>query len=305
MRVNKTKTSIAIAFCLFLVLVSALIINAGQNNLSKSYVYSIDSYGIHKLDTRTDSKKVIFNTAGMYKVSFSISPSDTVIAVLITERGVVPPGEHDYSVLPKNLMVFIDPEGNEITTLDEDVRKFSWSPDGEKIAYVTGTYDEDKGFMSTGLYLFDLTDGSKRQIAPRAYYVNWAVFDSCIYYEGFKYDPTTGKTEKTSYHGINFSPDGKYYIALSSMEYPRLYISASNEEITDQVKLKLGYVPRSWMPQEKHHLHAVKIDYEPRSEDTVTSGRPLAMIKVERKVIQKTFFIYDVETDQIIKEWMK
>jgi len=324
MRFNKTKVLIAVVFSLCVSLVVTLDLNASYNNVPKQYIFSIDSKGIYRTDTTTNEKKTIFNTVGLYGVSFSLSPSDTIIAVLVTERGIVPPGAHDYSVLPKNSMVFIDLDGNEVARLDEDVRKFSWSPDGEKIAYIIGTYYEGGvGFKTTGVGIFDLKDKSKIRIKKDFPHrtiegfigggieINWARHDSNIYIRDFdyldgiyRYNITTGKSEKVAYHGINFSPDGRYYLSISSMDYPHLYVSSTNEEITDRVKSKLGYVPRSWMPEQNHHMLAVKVEYKPSFVDTISSDKPRVMVD-DRKVKQKTFFIYDVETDQIIKEWIE
>ena len=324
MKFNKTIVLIAVTFSVCVLLGSALVVNAGRNKVPTRYIFSIDSKGIHREDTTTNKKKIIFSSAGLYGVSYSLSPSDTVIAVLVTERGVVPPGAHDYSVLPKNSMVFIDLDGNEVARLDEDVRKFSWNPDGEKIAYITGTYYEGGvGFKTTGVGIFDLKDKTKIRIKKDFPHrtiegfigggieINWARHDSNIYIRDFdyldgiyRYNITTGKSEKVAYHGINFSPDGKYYLAVPSMDYPRLYLSASNQEITDRAKSKLGYVPGGWLPEQSHHMLAVKVEYEPSFVDTISSDKPRVMVD-DRKVKQKTFFIYDVETDQIIKEWVE
>ncbi len=329
MTLNKIMTLIPLGFCLCVFLVSSLIIGAGRNKERTRYLYSLDSKGIHTLDTKSNERKIIFDTSGLYGVSFSLSPSDTILALLVTERGVTPPGAHDYSILPKNSLVFINSEGKEIRKLNEDVRKFSWSPDGEKIAYITGTYYEGGvGFKTTGVYIFDLRDGSKKQITKDfsyptiehrgkeftggGYDLNWAVYDSNIYIQEFDYlggnymyNTKTGKTEKVTYKGIYFSPDGKYYLKLSSEDYPHLYISATNQDITDQIKSRFGYLPQGWMPDQKHHMLAVKIDYEPSALDSIGSGKPKVMKKVERKIRQKTYFVYDVEKDQIIKEWIE
>ncbi len=310
--------------CLFL-LITLFPLKIGVNRTSLSYLYFIDSKGIHRLDTTSNEKKVIFNTVGIYQVSLSLSPSDTVIALLVTKEGVTLPGEHDYSVLPRNSVIFITPEGKEIAKLEEDVREFSWSPDGEEIAYITGTYYEGGvGFKTTGVYIFDLKDGSKNQIVKEfthptikdyeggGYDLNWAVHDSNIYIQEFDYlggnymyNSKTGRTEKVPYKGVHFSPDGNYYLALPSEDFPRLYVSTNNREITEQVKLKIGYLPQSWMVDQKHHMLVEKVDFEPSFEDTVKQGKPKVMVKGERKIRLKTFFIYDVEKDQIIKEWIE
>ncbi len=325
MRTNKIEMSISVAVCLGLFLVSSLIINAGRNEGRTPYVYSLDSKGLHRLDTKRNERKIIFDTSGLYQVSFSISPCETVIAVLVTERGVVPPGAHDYSIPPKNSLIFISPEGKQIAKLDEDVRKYVWSPTGDRIAYITGTYREAQLFKTTGVYIFDLNDGSKKQILKDfphptmkdyeggGYDITWAVHDSNIYIQEFEglggnymYNTKSGKTEKVPYKGIHFSPDGKFYLAFYSEDFVDLYVSSTNQKITERVKPKFGYLPQSWMPDQKHHLLTVKVDFEPSALDSIGAGKPKAIVKkVERKIKQKTFFMYDVEKDQIIKEWIE
>ena len=320
----------------------AIIVFASSTKIAK-YVYFggpdyfwkiskeiLDKKRLYRLDVNTNEKKLVYQAEEDFILEISVAPSDTLIALLVMQEGVTPPDTFDYTVLPKNSIVFINPEGKQIAKLDEDVRKFSWSPEGEKIAYIIGTYYEGGvGFKTTGVWIFNLRNGSKKEIKKDfphptikdlkgkdieggGYDITWAVHDSNIYIQEFEYlggnymyNTKTGKTEKVAYKGIHFSPDGKYYLALSSMEYPRVYVSSTNEEITEQVKSRLGDVPWNWIPDQKHHMLAVKVDYEPSALDSIGPGKPKAMKRVERKIRQKTHFVYDVEKDQIIKEWVE
>jgi len=219
----------------------------------------------------------------------SVSPNRKFIA------GIEPQD----SITNTNRLQIISSEGEVIYSIDDDVRKFSWSPDGEKIAYITGTYEEDKGFISTGLYIFSLKDGSKKQIAPRAYHVNWATFDSCIYYEGFKYNPVTGKMEETQYHGINFSPDGRYYTTTIPEVGFKVYFTETNQPVTERFSARfkdLRFMP-TWAPDHDHCLQIKEVDF---IVDPIIPGKRGGIIV---GVKQKKYTIYDIETDQIIKEW--
>ncbi|MFQ6008665.1 MAG: hypothetical protein ACE5K8_06905 [Candidatus Zixiibacteriota bacterium] len=310
MRINKVRALIFFTSSVFLFFLITLIVTFGAGNPRASYLYSIDSYGIHKLDTSTDSEKIILNTEGMYGVYFSVSPSDTIIAMLITKRGITPPGAHDYSVPPKNSLVFIDRDGNEIMTLDEDVRKFSWSPDGEKIAYIKGTYYEGGvGFKTTGVGIFDLKDKSKTQIKKDfphktirgfeggGYEINWARHDSNVYIQDFgyldgiyRYNTKIGKSEKVDYKGIDFSPDGKYYKEIEGIH---IYLTATNEDITSQLIARFGpewsRVSLNWVFNKGHCLHVIRKTAVQKAE-----------FSWEYPVVHNV--LYDVEEDRVVKE---
>ena len=324
MRTHIISTWIIIVFCLCLFLLPSVISKIIVNRTPLSYLYFIDSKGMHRLDTTSNEKKVVFNTEGLYEVSFSLSPSDTVIALLVTKEGVTLPGEHDYSVLPRNSVIFITPEGKEVAKLEEDVREFSWSPDGEKIAYITGTYYEGGvGFKTTGVWIFDLKNQSKKQIKKDfphpslrgfeggGYEIKWAKHDNNIYIKDFdycggiyRYDTKLGISEQVKYKDINFSPDGKFYISeqFGDSIPQRLYISDSNLEITDRLKKRFGYDIQNasfyWVFQKSHLMHLIK-------KQIVTKIGKKAKVKVATAANQAPAaynVIYDVEKDKVLKE---
>jgi WD40 repeat protein len=288
------------------ILLSMYLYSAEAPNATK--IYSKGGKGVYK-KASGEKEVVIYETKKDYirERGVSVSPNGKYVAAIETTRGVTPPGEHDYSVLPKNFLVFIDVDGKEITRLDEDVRKYSWSPDGNEIAYITGTYSEDGdiGFKTTGLHIFSLEDGNKKEVAPKAYYVNWVSFDSCIYFSDlrkvFKYDPVTAKTEETPYYGINFSPDGEYYTTSSTEEPYQVYSTKTNQPVTERLLARFKhwtYLP-SWNLDYEHHLEIVEIDYIVHPDDV---GKPIYRTE---GIKQKKYAIYDVEKDQIIKEWVE
>ncbi|MCJ7507655.1 MAG: hypothetical protein MUO85_02845 [candidate division Zixibacteria bacterium] len=321
----------ALGFCLCVFLVSSLIIGADPNKEGTRYVYSLDSKGIHRWDTKSNERKIIFDTFGLYNVSFSLSPSDTILALIVTERGVTPPGAHDYSILPKNSLVFINSEGKEIGKLNEDIRRFSWSPDGNKIAYITGTYYEGGvGFKTTGVYIFDLKDGSKKQITKDfayptiedrgkeikggGYDLNWAIHDSNIYIEEFgylggnyMYNTKTGKTEKVAYKGIDFSQDGLYYITqVWDMPKFRLYRSKDNDDLSSLLtpfnRLCNGNIEIKWIKTPGHLLLLTITVYEENNPPRRTPEGE-AEVQLITGIKSKTNYVFDVETNKVIKKF--
>jgi hypothetical protein len=136
--------------------------------------------------------------------------------------------------------------------------------------------------------------------------------DSNIYIQDFnylggvyRYNTKAGTSEDVQYHGIDFSPDGKYYLSIIPEDDTYLYHAASNENITDRVKSRFGYLPQSWIPEEDHHLLVVKVEYEPSPIDIIKNDKPRVYLAKDRKIRQKTFYIYDVDQDQITKEWIE
>jgi len=292
----------------------------GQSNEAK--IYSKGGKGIYK--QTPDGKEVTIYETSKDVIGFRgfhLSPCGRYIAVIETTRGFTPEGKHDFEVLPKNSMVIIDTSGSVLYSLDEDVRKIVWSPDGNKIAYITGEYREGGvGFRTTGIYVFDLTDGSRKEITKdfeydtlRGYHgggynLNWAVHDSNLYIAEFDrfggnymYDPKTGKTRQVSYKGIHFSPDGRYYLELRPEDSPHLYVSATNEDLTEIAERELLRMPYSWISDRPHHLSGV------RTKKVLKSGEPLqhnrAYLNEEVKILEKTFLVYDVEKREVVEQW--
>jgi WD40 repeat protein len=321
---DKAVVMVLLAFAWCVSIASKTVSEAGHSGTRGEYVFTIDSKGIQRTDTLNHVEKTIFSTAGLYAVSMSVAPSDTVVALLITERGVVPPGAHDYSVPPRNRMKFIDSNVRVIAELNEDVRKYSWSPDGEKIASIAGTYQEGGvGFRTTGVWVYDLRDDSKTRIrkdfmgetAQRhvggGYDINWAEYDGNVYIQDFaylggvyRYNPRTGKSKEVDYKGIDFSPDGKYYLAVIPEDGTHLYVSSTNRDISDRVTARIGYLPSSWAGDSSHCLLTKQVSYDNSMLDTVKSDQP-GVWEDSRKVNKTTFSVYDVEDDTIVKQWVE
>lgn len=266
---------------------------------------------VYVLNPQSSEKELLYEyTEDCWLHDLKASATGKLIGIIITKRGFTPPGAHDYSILPKNSMVFIDTDGNEITRLDKNVRKFSWSPDGEMIAYIAGTYYEGGvGFTVTSVGIFDLKDKSITRIkkdfphkSVRGYEgggieIKWAQHDNNIYIRDFdyldgvyRYNTKIGKSENVEYKGIDFSPDGKYYEELEGVH---VYLSATNEDITSQLVARFGpdwsRVTMNWVFNEGNCLHFVR-------KTAVQKGE----FKWEYPVVHNV--LYDVDKDEVVKE---
>ncbi|MDD3731053.1 MAG: hypothetical protein PHU88_01615 [candidate division Zixibacteria bacterium] len=276
---------------------------------------------ICKKDIKGDEKN-LYETDKDY-ISYRgvhISPNNKYIAVIETTEGYTPPEKYDYEILPKNSLVIIDTNGTVYYKIDDNVRKLSWSPDGTKLAYITGEYrEEGLGFKSTGVFLFDLINGNKitvtkdfphpsiKNYTGAGYDINWAVHDSNIYIKeydkaggNYVYDTKTRTTHQVPYKGIHFSPDGKYYIAINPEDDTYIYETATNQDISDEVKLAINSIPISWLPDREHHLQVVKLLYS----DTLKYDS-VRIVVDNRKIRGKRYIIYDVDKRVIVKEWVE
>jgi hypothetical protein len=272
-----------------------------------------DPRNIYIVNKITGDKRLIYQSPKAYVDRISVSPNRKFIA------GIEPQDS------TRNRLIIIDSEGNVKCSIDEDVRKYDWSPDGEKIAYITGTYYEGGvGFITTGVWIFDLRDHSKTQIkkdfphdtlkmAGRepfeggGFEINWAKHDSNIYIQDFgyvggvyRYNTKIGKSEKVDYKGIDFSPDGKYYArSIPELDY-QVYLTETNQPVTDRLTARFKDLrfPPTWVPDEKHYLQIVEVDFIVEPVPGRRGGRIVG-------VKQKKYTIYDIETDRIIKEWVE
>ncbi len=309
--------------CLLSLIILGTALMAGGDEPNDTFgesLFSIDREGIHRLDPQTGSQEVIFSTSGMYMVQFIMAPSEALIAVLITEPGFTPPGAVDYSVFPRNHMEIIDTSGIVLAKLDADVRKFAWSPDGTKIAYIAGTYYEGGiEFITTGVGVFDIassqTSAINKDFPHKAlngytggeFKINWARHDGNIYLEdmdhfggAYCYDPDAGRSMPLARQGIDFSPDGTYYRETQDPEGgPRqgthIFLTATDENITDRLIKRFGpdwdRVSLSWVFDRGNCLHVIR-----QSNTSVKVKEHWYEWPVVVNVL------YDVERDSVVRE---
>ena len=320
--IKKLLIILSLSLCLFLIYLLAY--TEISRELPKTEIFVKDNSGIYKNDS-DGNHILVYRGKKDYIDTYmtGLSPDNKHMAIVEIKEGITE--KSDYKVLPRNNLVICDINGNVNHMIDDDVRKLSWSPDGSKIAYITGTYHEGgRGFRPTGVYIFDIINGSRKPITkdfPHStrlegvsggYAINWAVHDGNIYIMesdsrggNYMYDVRSGKTRQVDYKGINFSPDGKYYLAIIPEGGNYLYESTTNIDISAMVKPVIGGLPFSWLSDRKHHLKTTKIIYEAEPGGKADSGRQRAMLASERKIKEKRFFIYDVEKSEIVDKWIE
>jgi len=268
--------------------------------------FSSDPKNIYIENQKTGERRVIYTSQKESIDMLTLSPSRELIAA------IEPLDE------TTNTLLIISTEGKAIHSISDNVRRYDWNPDGDKIAYITGEYREG-GFKPDSIYIFDLTTKEKLPITkdfphPRVerydgpgFNLKWAVHDGNLYIKDFDYvggnylyDPGTGKTRPVSHHGIEFSPDGKFYCDRGGESIPRIFVTATDEDISERIKARFGRLSTGWISGYPHHLRAVRTEYESDTNDDKKHG--VVWVKGTRKVLQKTYYLYDVELDQIIDE---
>jgi len=171
-----------------------------------------DDHSISLYDTLTGASLTVFSDGALlfseiHGKVLERSPTSDVVAAMGTDEAQA---AHLLVVSPSAGVLADIPDG----------RRFSWSPDGGKVAYITGPYREGGlEFSPSGLWIMDLETGSARRLDEHGGAdVHWARFDGMIYVVGDsveRYDPMTGSGTETSHRGIYFSPDGDHYFAPS------------------------------------------------------------------------------------------
>jgi len=270
-----------------------------------------DRNNIYIVDSLTGDKELIYSTDRGYVDNVSLSPNRKYIAALEPVMDTV------------TRLIILNPSGEILHALYGNVKLYDWSPDGYKIAYITGGFlDEGVGMKPTGVYVFDLNDSTKTRITKDfphrkferykggGHNLRWARHDGNLYIVevpqaggNYMYDPRTGKTTQVSHKGIYFSPDGKYYFSRPAEDFPRMYVTATDEDISERIKSRFGHLPTGWIPDKPHHVRVLITEYEKDPKDTTESKTPRVWIKGTRKITKKTFYIYNVAHDEIEKEW--
>ena len=119
-------------------------------------------------------------------------------------------------------LVILDATGNVVRVVDKDVRVYEWCCRSNRIAAITGIYQEAEGFVPTGTYLIDIDANTEERLdIPKAYEVTWADFDQSLYFKVaaplgtrniVRYDPQTRRSTLTDYRDLRFSPSGEFYL---------------------------------------------------------------------------------------------
>ena len=214
-------------------------------------------------------------------------------------------------------LVVLDRWGGLVVDPIDFVRDHVWSPNGDKIAYITGTYYEGgMGFVSTGTWILDLELRTRSKIYSGGWDLSWAEWDGRLYIGEISGQPanvlrynTAGeepRMEITTHQGMYFSPNGEYYFDPGREGEPaRLFQTEGDRELTGghPAFALQGLQPRRWLDDRilvmrDPDLYGGELIY--RLEEK--TARPVGGFVVERLEDggeQLTLLVVDLQTGRI------
>ncbi len=284
---------------------------------------------IFKRDGQSGRSKVIYLSQKDLVINAKVSPNNEYISLIEIEKGTYKKENEWISVYktpPRNSLTIIDPDGNIIHHLDDDVREYVWSPDGNYIAYITGTYSEDRevaNFTYTGFYILNIDTKEKIAIENRdqAYNLRWVKTDkeNSIYIRTFsretdkrvlRYDMLTKQFGPTNTQGIDYSPDGEYYAVYS---YEAIYLAdncdkpvcvwvyeSKSNQLLEKISSGLLGNPVGWVYNKSHLFMFTKQEWS-RQEKEVQRGGKTYTVSIFKDIIKSVNLVYDVETEKQIQ----
>ena len=129
---------------------------------------------IIKHDVNTQIKTVFFKTSKDFISDMKISSNGNYVALIETKDGTITEGQ--YSTLPKNNMLILDKKGLVVRKISDNVQKFTFSPSGEDLAYINGSFFEGAlGFKPEKVFILNIRSGTKENIneVDAPYDLNW------------------------------------------------------------------------------------------------------------------------------------
>jgi hypothetical protein len=220
-------------------------------------------------------------------------------------------------------VVVLDARGDLIALVEKNVQRFTFCCGPDKLALVLGETREggEFGFTPEAALVVDIRTGEETPVdVPAPYGLSWASFDSSLYIQSrpsegpvvYRYEPGSGSLSVTSHRGVQFSPDGKYYLDDPSEDRFRLYRSDDDRDVTTNLPTRFrGFWSTGWVPGAGHILVFSEADAPSpprklappagRRRDVVISGTP------DRRHLRNYFV--DAETGQVIDtsrgEWLR
>lgn len=271
---------------------------------------SDDKYRIYKIDLKDSSKTLLYEADKRTMDRLTLSPDNNYIAVT---RGDTYPMK-EILIIDKKLRM-----NEHSIAVPEGILAYAWSPDGKKIAYMTGQHGQAEmgQILSTGIWLYDLKRKEKKKVAASAESIEWLSSGDLALniaykeqksidnrhslevnkYKSALYDATTGKIKKET-KGFHVSLDGRYSLD------PKY----------------IGYVPMTKEDEESTHM-----DFYDLKDDKVILSSSLTgifteltrilwgaflWVKGNRVVIEKTIegsvsrdiVVGDIEKNKVLKE---
>ncbi len=184
---------------------------------------SNDTSQIYNFDLNKNVKNAYYQFSDGVIDRLILSPDAKLIALLRGYTGWL--GQ-------QSELIILDKERRqEVLSFRDEIADYKWSPDSNKIVYITGGDVEGRGFRSTGVWVYDLQKKEKIKIAEKANDVEWfPTGDICVVvyenkserkgkgeavYNSFIYRYADKAVEGVGLKGVKFSLDGKYSITVT------------------------------------------------------------------------------------------
>ncbi len=221
------RTTFATGLATVLALFAAGVVRASEDSL----VVRIDVERPQRVlmwDAVAKGSKPFYRSPWAGVRDVAVSPRGRTVAVLEADAGVVEGGE--YARPPRSRLRVLDARGKVLREVADDVQHFTWSPDGRRLAYVTGEYAEGGvGFAPRAGFILDVGSGKKRPLAgvEHPYELHWLTMEredalfarALVAEEGtavLRFDVASGAVARHPGHAFHFSPDGEYYLVEPS-----------------------------------------------------------------------------------------
>ena len=325
MQKNKMKKIILLSFCF----IFALNIKAQSINFLVKRDLS-DERALYKLNYNSGIIKSIYQSTKDHISKLLISPDGNYISLIETKKGTFKKqgSGYIYDIPPKNRLIILNSDGNIVRVINDDVRKYTWCPDENKIAYITGTYKEGGfGFTPSGIYILNISTGKKFKIQNIAYphRLHWLKTnkENSIYVKTMNVDPkkrilrynlNKKRVEITYVKSIHFSPDGKYYAVFSgetndicdkNSTLPlcvNIYQTKTNQLISKFFNNEELGTPTGWVYDHGHFFMFTKQEYDRYEKSIIRGGKTYTGTFI-KGVKKSENFIYNVETKKLVQKF--
>jgi hypothetical protein len=286
-----------------------------------------DARRVLRGDLATGALHELYRSARGTVDDLQVAPNDGYVVLIETTEGKQQNGE--YVVPPRNRLLILRPDGTTLRAVEADVRVYSVSPDGARLAYITGTYYEGgAGFKPNGAFLLDLASGRVTRVegADLSVELNWVSTpeENALYLKTLdarqgtvvrRFDVERGRLETTPSPAFRISPDGRYYMMApyetiesgrceagsADDSCLRVYERSNNRSIPFFQTRAMG-TQVGWVYGQGHALlftkrEAVKVDQQVQRGNRTLRGRLVPQVRDAENTI------YDVESRQVLERF--
>ena len=295
------------------VIIVFIVLAAAESMAGLTFVGSLDSKKENFYYTGGDvltwsgygSKQYEDKFETIFKYNFEDKEEKAVYAGTCISGGLKLSPDNNYmgAFCPENNSVFIfDMDWKKIVEVKGSIYEFEWHPDSKKIVYVTGEKSIRKGpygmaLKPDGVWLYDIEEAKKEKLSVLGKHVKLNQKERMLnLWNGerwVKYDFDTAKVTETSMtlEDVDYSPDGKYYMDASGMNFAppywspfRIYDSKSGAASPVE---KIGFIS----------------ERNPQKFIWGNDGKLLFNGRTTRTVPKKRLYIFDFNLKKIVRQF--